>query len=122
MNGFGPIHVPPSPSEGEDTCITKSRELNAYLKSFTSAEEVAICQIALLVTITRLKQGNIMGITSCAHVHSKMASLLSNLPCKCNFIILTRKNKADTGLASTKFRQDRIQRAPKLLKNTHCPA
>jgi hypothetical protein len=94
MNGFGPIHVPPSPSEGEDRRITKSRELNALLKSFTSAEEGGIRRIAPLVRINRLKQGNIgmMGNTSCAHVHSMMATLLLNLQSECNFIILTRKN------------------------------
>jgi hypothetical protein len=123
MNGFGPAYcpLPIVPSEAPE--VAASRELHSLLTSFTSAEEMAIRQIAPFIRITKLRQGNIgmVGNTSCAHVHSRLSQILPNLPTECKVIILKYRH-GDQGLASTQFRRDRIQRALTLLRNTGHPA
>ena len=123
MNGFGPVYSPPAAVPDEAAPIAASRELHTLLTSFTSAEEMAIRQIAPFIRITKLRQGNIgmVGNTSCAHVHSRMNLILPNLPEECKVIIL-KYRRGVHGLASTQFRRDRIERALTLLQRTAHPA
>ena len=50
-NGFGPTVVYPPILTNEDMNITKARRLQLLLSTFTAAEEAAIHQIILMVSI-----------------------------------------------------------------------
>jgi hypothetical protein len=122
-NGFGPIPMMPPHTDGESPLVTRCRELQALLRTLTSAEEAAIRRITPLISIVRLAHGNIgsKGNTSCVWQQSKLATVLPNLPSECKFIIITRQDRANgahEGLKSTKFSRKRIERVLTLLAQT----
>jgi hypothetical protein len=110
--------------------IAKSRELSKLLSTFTSAEEAAIRQITPLISIVRLKEGNIgaKGNTHLVWQQSKLQLVLPNLPHECKFIIMKRAsgnsngqgtgNHGSSQIKSTKFERHKIARALELLVET----
>ena len=70
-----------------------SERLKALLHSFTVVEEAAIRQITPLISMLRLKGGNIgsKGNISCVWQKSKLASVLPNLPSDIKYIIILRE-------------------------------
>lgn len=132
-NGFGgKVMLPPIDSISDPdvlTNINKSKELASLFFSFTAAEEAAIRQITPLLSIVRLKEGNIgaKGNTHLVWQQSKLSLLLPNLPSECKFIILQRKHRdepngitgnSQTKLKSTTFERNKIARALELLVDT----
>ena len=115
--------------EGEDINIAKSRELHDLLSTFTPVEEAAIRPITPLISIVKLNNGGIgsKGNTSCVWQQSKLNLVLPNLPDQCNYIIVTRPSSgnsanpdnSNSGLKSTRFKRQKIQRALELLKQTN---
>jgi len=128
-NGFGGKVLLPPPELITDATtvanINKARELSALLLSFTAAEEAAIRQITPLLSIVRLKEGDIgsKGTTHLVWQQSKLSLILPNLPVECKFIIIRRRNNNNNDvdsstLKSTKFERRKIARALELLKHT----
>ena len=60
------------------------------LNNLTGAEEAIIRQIAPLISIVTLCNGNLAsrGNTLCVYQKSKLSKILPNLPSKCQFIII----------------------------------
>lgn len=124
-NGFGP----PSPVSfstdvaPEDpniaTKIVLAQELDTLLRSMTAAEEAAIRQVSPLVSLARLRHGNIgsKGNITCVHQDTKWNKLLPNLPTECNTVRvkyrrrrLSRDQEVDSSMASFEFERAKIQR------------
>ncbi len=105
-----------------------SERLKALLHSFTVVEEAAIRQITPLISMLRLKGGNIgsKGNISCVWQKSKLASVLPNLPSDIKYIIILReqagsgnnRERQNRNLSSTKFERRRIEEALHLLQQT----
>ena len=111
-NGFGK-HVMPAPyslNDNEDE--SNFRELHKLLSNFNSAEEAAIRRIAPMMSIIKLSHGNIgsKGNTRCAHIDSKLATILLNLPDECRYIVVQRTRRGG-GIKNTKYKRDNIERA-----------
>ena len=85
-------------------------------------EEAAIRQITPLVSIVKLAHGNIgsKGNTTCMWNHSKLCTILPNLPSTCQYFVLSHeaKKKSKIVLKSTKFERKKIQRCLELLSCT----
>jgi hypothetical protein len=121
-NGYG--HIPPPVFHDPDF------ELYCLLGDLTLCEEGAISPIRPLISITRLKNGNIgtKGNTSCIfQPNTRLNRLLPNLPSEVTHIFLSyRRNQDTTGngaaetprLSSYGFRRVRIERVLRLLKAT----
>ena len=81
-------------------------------------EEAAIRQITPLVSIVKLAHGNIgsKGNTTCMWNHSKLCTILPNLPSTCQYFVLSYEaKKSKIILKSTKFERIKIQRCLELL-------
>ncbi len=128
-NGFGKREFIPIPVRLEsDINFNIARELQLLLKDFTVVEEAAIRQITPLISMLRLKGGNIgsKGNISCVWQKSRLANVLPNLPSEVKYIIILRSNTSATArnglnprpLASTKFERRKIGRALELLAST----
>ena len=114
-NGFGPI---PRPVPN-----TQHFELTALLASLTPGEEAAIRQVTPLVSIMRLKHGNIgsKGTTTCVWQQSKINAILPNLPHECRIITIQRRKQREgvhISLKSYEFQREKIVRALTWLKDT----
>ena len=70
-------------------------------------EEAAIRRITPLVSRVKLARGNIglKGNTTCMWNHSKLCTILPNLPSTCQYFVLSYEAKKETNitLKSTKF-------------------
>jgi hypothetical protein len=132
-NGFGGTPRVPPLQDVDDIVthnIEKARELYNLLSTFTAAEEAAIRQITPLISIVKLKEGNIgaKGNTHLVWQQSKLQLILPNLPHECKFVILKRGNSTSNGqgtnnrrmsqIKSTTFERHKIARALELLLET----
>jgi hypothetical protein len=67
-------------------------EFHYILGQLTVAEESAIRQITPLISIIRLKRGNVgrKGVVSCVQQSSNLNKILPNLPQQCKFLVFQR--------------------------------
>ena len=121
-NGCGPVPTMPPPTDNDSNALVRAREMQPLFNSLTAAEEAAIRQITPLISIIRLKHGNLgtKGNTSCVWQQSKLNRVLPNLPRECKFIVVTRQSGRGPSatLSSTRFNRESIHRALVLLKET----
>jgi hypothetical protein len=87
-------------------------EFHYILGQLTVAEESAIRQITPLISIVRLKHGNVgrKGVVSCVQQSSNLNKILPNLPQQCKFLVFQRTN-GDGSMKSFTARRPWIQRA-----------
>jgi hypothetical protein len=87
-------------------------EFHYILGQLSIAEESAICQITPLISIVRLKHGNLgrKGVVSCIQQSSKLNKILPNLPDQCKFLVFQRTH-GDGSMKSFSARRHWIQRA-----------
>jgi hypothetical protein len=113
-NGFGPMGQPLN---------TMAQELETLLLKLTAAEEAAIRPITPLLSIMRLKQGNIgtKGNVSCVWQRSTLTHILPNLPTECSMIIIKRSNSQGVALPDYNFKRGQIHRVLLLLQATGLP-
>ena len=92
-NGFGPVPIPPAINVCRSRMELIWRIIYDFVNDLTGADEAAIRQIAPLISIVSLRNGNIAvrGITSCVYQKSKLSKMLPNLPSKCRFIVIKRR-------------------------------
>jgi hypothetical protein len=129
-NGMGPIPIYPQCQPNEPSQFSDARRLQFLMRDMTLVEEYAIRRIAPMMSIVRLKQGNLAsrGNTSCVYQKSRLQSILPNLPHECKYIIVKRKSRSNNsinagpGLKSTKFRRHVIHEVLVLLKKTRLRA
>ena len=119
-NGFGA-----EPSLIDQPAIIK--ELHSLLDRCTPAEEAAIRKITPLVSIARLKHGNIAskGTISCVSQDSTLLSVLPRLPSECKTIVIMRQGNSNgkpTRLPSFSFRKVVIHRILHILHEIDHPA
>lgn len=119
-NGFG---VEPKLSDQPELI----QELHSLLDNCTPAEEAAIRQITPLVSIARLKHGNIgsKGTISCVSQESTLLSVLPRLPSECKTVVIMRQgthNGQATNLPSFSFRKAVIHRILEILHSINHPA
>lgn len=98
-NGFGRIkRVEPVPQDFFGP-IPLEQELHALLDSVTLAEEAAVKQIAILMSIVRLKHGNIgsKGSIACVRQESVLHTVLPNLPAECVTTFFSDQDKRIPG-------------------------
>lgn len=117
-NGFGPV---PKPVPG-----TQAWRLREMLRALTPSEEAAIRQITPLLSIVRLKHGNIgtKGHTACAWQKSKLSTILPNLPKECRIVTIQRKAQRQTvtiQLKSYEFERRKIVDVLHALHSTNTP-
>ena len=121
-NGYGPVQMIPPPFAGEPQGVTDGRRLKYLMSIMTAAEEAAIRKVTPMLSIVRLKSGNLgaKGNTSCVLQQSKLAMFMPNRMQDVNYIILY--HEGHQGLKSTKFRKRVIVEVLKLLERTGHPA
>jgi hypothetical protein len=138
-NGYGPIPIPARPvgyvpydaaprfPQGVPQEVRFSKEciefeLHTLLDSFTAAEEAAIREITVLLSIVRLKGGNLgtKGTTTCVWNKSVVNHLLPNLPQECKVLVIkARTNQGGPDhvrMKSYQYKRKNIQRALELSK------
>ena len=124
-NGFGPVPIPPAMDECRSEMVRVWRIIYDLVNNLTGAEEAAIRQIAPLISIVSLCNGNITsrGNTSCVYQKSRLSKILPNLPSECRYIVIRRRqrsrgNNNNYSLKETKFNRDKIEMVLRLLKRT----
>lgn len=124
-NGFGPVPHWPERQAGESEELTLGRELNDLLRSLTRGEEAAIRQITPLLSINRLKGGNIgsKGLVHCVYQKSRWHHLLPNLPDQCANIVVQRQSSAGgSPIPSLRFEKKNITRVLQLAFQLKVPS
>ena len=91
-NGFGPVPIPPAMDECRSEMVRVWRIIYDLVNNLTGAEEAAIRQIAPLISIVSLCNGNIAsrGNTLCVYQKSRLSKILLNLPSEWRFIVIRR--------------------------------
>ena len=139
-NGFGPIKrilKDPDASQEEPTdpalsiCQRvaqmspeqKMYELHMLLDVTSAAEEAACRTILPLLSLVRLKHGNIgsKGSTTCVRQEARLMSVLPNLPSECAVILVERqdqRSETPITLTSYKFSRRKIELLLYLLQAT----
>ena len=124
-NGFGPVPIPPAMDECRSEMVRVWRIIYDLVNNLTGAEEAAIRQIAPLISIVSLRNGNIAsrGNTSCVYQKSRLSKILPNLPSECRYIVIRRRqrsrgNNNNYSLKETKFNRDKIAMVLRLLQGT----
>jgi hypothetical protein len=86
-------------------------EFHYILGQLTVAEESAVCQITHLISIVRLKHGNVgwKGVISCVQQSSSLNKILPNLPQQCKFMVF-QCTHGDGSVKSFTARRPWIQR------------
>ena len=119
-NQFGPSFT--YQINATDRNISIAIELKHILSSISCIEEATIRNITPLVSIVKLAHGNISlkGNTICMWNHSKLCTILLNLPSTCQYFILSyeAKKKSKVNLKSAKFERIKIQRCLELFSCT----
>lgn len=129
-NGFGrPMPVAPAVNDRPNRALTDKaalvKELDNLLLSFTAAEESAVRQVSPLVSLARLRHGNIgsKGNVTCVHQNSTWQHVLPNLPSECHTIRVKykkhrnhRSSEGNSTMASFEFQRSKIQRFCELVE------
>ena len=117
--------IPPAMDECRYDMERVWRIIYDLVNNLTGAEEAAIRQIAPLISIVSLRNGNIAsrGNTSCVYQKSRLSKILPNLPSECRYIVIRRRqrsrgNNNNYSLKETKFSRDKIAMVLRLLKGT----
>jgi hypothetical protein len=93
-------------------------EFHYILGQLTVAEESAVCQITPLISIVRLKHGNVgrKGVVSCVQQSSSLNKLLPNLPQQCKFLVFQRTH-GNGSMKSLSARRPWIQRVLEMFQH-----
>ena len=88
-NVFGLVQIPPAYDDCQSDMEGVWRVIYDALNNLTGAEEAVIRQIAPLISIVSLRNGNIAsrGNMLCVYQKSKLSKILPNLPSEYQFML-----------------------------------